>query len=433
MGRRGGVTVVSRSASCAIAVLFCMAACGGSDTDGGVRRPGFGNPSGTSGAGGFGAGGALGGAGFGNPNGQPNGQAGTGVQNPPLGGSGGEQCAEAMVNTSTSTPTILFVVDGSGSMCEQFGGSTRWQALRSALLDQAQGLVYRMQSQVVFGAMLYDGTIDLLLAATSLGGSPTPACSGMYTEMKATGECPGLIQVAPALDNAAAIDMAFPATELGGSTPTDRAMKSAVDLMLGMRSTNPDVVNNPLYIILATDGQPNDICTGGVSAGGDGSAQKAGVITEVDRAAAADITTFVISLAGNDANLQAHLEEVADHGDPTNPDAHTFSPTSPEDLANTLAVLVGGAIGCEVVLNGMVTVGQECRGFVELNGGNLPCCQNTGGAWTCGGAPAPGEPNGWRLKDERTVELIGSQCLDFLQAPEASLRASFPCDVFSPD
>jgi hypothetical protein len=42
-------------------------------------------------------------------------------------------------------PTIMFVIDVSGSMCAPFGNSTRWQALRTALLDPMRGLIYRPQ------------------------------------------------------------------------------------------------------------------------------------------------------------------------------------------------------------------------------------------------------------------------------------------------
>lgn len=426
----GRCMVAARMAGC-MALAFYIASCSG---DSAGMRDVFGNPSPSSGAGTGGGNGSAGIGNVGNPFGPRPGTAGTTSGGSGSGSSAGsgsdEECATATVHTSIATPVILFVVDGSGSMCETFGSSTRWQALRTALLDPTNGLVYRLQSQVVFGTMIYDGTIDLAVAVTAQNGSPAPMCSGMYTAMKMAGECPQLIQVTPALDNAAALDAAFPATELGGSTPTHKAMKSAVDLMLPMISTNPDVVNSPLYIILATDGAPNDICVGGV--GGDSSVQQQAVIAEVDRAAAANITTFVISLAGSDQALQSHLEVVADHGQPMNVDAKAFSPMAPEELANTLTLLIGGAIGCEVQLNGTVTAGRECLGTVQMNGNPLPCCREDAGSWMCNNA-AVAEASGWRLKDERTVELVGAECVSFLTATEASLEARFPCDVFSPD
>jgi hypothetical protein len=365
--------------------------------------------------------GAQGGtSGFGNPAGQGaiGGASGVGVSGGTSGTSG--MCAEARIHVSRNTPQIMFVIDGSGSMCENFGGMTRWTSLRTALMAADTGLIPRLQATAEFGLLVYDGTIDAFLAVTAIGGSPSPACAGMYLEQKAMGECPGLVPVPIAINNAPAIDMAYPMTELGGSTPTDKAMMRAVDDLIAIRPTNPDELRKPQYIILATDGQPNDICVGGV--GGDGNAQKMGVIAQVDRASMEGIKTFVVSLAGGDMGLQAHLDEVARHGDPMNPMARTYSPETPEELVTQLATLVGGAVGCDVMLNGTVMAGLECRGTVTMNGIEIPCCE--GG--NCAGTP----PSGWRLKDASTIELVGNNCIDFLTAQSATLNAGFPCGVF---
>ena len=351
-------------------------------------------------------------------------------------GGGDMECASALVQVHKTMPSIVFVIDGSGSMCINFGGSTRWQALRTALLDPMKGLVYRLQNAVSFGATLYDGTIDLGLALTGVGtsGGGTSACELAHATMKAMGDCPGLVEVMPPkINNAMAIDMAYPATELGGSTPTDKAMKHVMDALIASRMPQaPDQqAQNPVYVILATDGAPNDICVNG--AGGDGSAQRAGVIAAVDQGAAAGITTWVISMAGNDAALQTHLDEVAKHGDPKNTMAHTFSPMNPDDLVNTLAKLLGGAVGCHIMLSGKVTVGLECMGTVDQNGLKLPCCQQAAsGAWTCDKMPAA-TPNGWRLSDDHSIELLGDSCTKFLLGSgDVLLHATFPCAVFVP-
>jgi hypothetical protein len=407
------------------------AGCSGDKPDGGGRPTGLGSGSGgrPAGAGnGSGTGGSSGGM-FGMQPGTINGGAGTAM----MPGAGADACAMANVHTNRTTPIITFVIDGSGSMCADFGGGmTRWQSLRTALLDPTNGLIYKLQASVYFGMLIYDGTIDFAALTMATEQSPSPACSGMYLDMKAEGDCPQLIGVPNNLNNAMALDMAFPQTELGGSTPTDKAMTAAVDIMLMNNMNNPDAVALPQYIILATDGQPNDICVGGL--GGDGSAQRAGVIAQVDRAAQANIKTFVISTAGGDANLEAHLDEVAKHGDPTNPNAHSFSPMNPDELVNTLAALLGGAIGCDIVLEGKVTKGGECRGFVEWNGNKLPCCQQSDATmnWTCNDMPA-NPADGWFLKDESTVELVGTTCTNFLITNDVLVRAGFPCDVFVPE
>lgn len=298
-----------------------------------------------------------------------------------------------------------------------------------------RGLIYRLQNSVSFGTTVYDGTIDLTLALTQTGGggsSQNPMCALNYASMKDVGGCPQLVEVLPPKsNNAVAIDAIYPKTELGGSTPTDKALSHVMDGLLAMvQQQGPDQkAVSPVYVILATDGAPNDICVGGV--GGDGSAQRQGVITAVDRGAAAGIKTWVVSLAGGDAVLQAHLDEVAKHGDPTNASARTFSPMNPDDLIMTLARLLGGAIGCHINLSGTVVVGQECSGAVQYNGKQLSCCEQAGAGWNCDQQTAP-MPNGWRLSDDHSIELVGDACTSFLLGADELLEATFPCEVFRP-
>ena len=81
-----------------------------------------------------------------------------------------------------------------------------------------------------------------------------------------------------------------------------------------------------------------------------------------------------------------------------------------------------------------MTKGGECRGFVEWNGNKLPCCQQSDATmnWSCNDMLA-NPADGWFLKDESTIELVGQTCTNFLVATEVSLRAGFPCDVFVPE
>ena len=115
------------------------------------------------------------------------------------------------------------------------------------------------------------------------------------------------------------------------------------------------------------------------------------------------------------------------------PAAHTFSPNSPDELVQTLAQLLGGAVGCNIALNGKVTVGQECLGTVQQNGAVLPCCQaDATGAWKCANASTT-TPNGWRLTDPGALELVGDACTQFLLGSADLVSAEFPCEVFSPN
>jgi Mg-chelatase subunit ChlD len=251
--------------------------------------------------------------------------------------------AAVSVDSSCSNPTVLFVVDGSGSMSEGFGGPSRWQALRAALLDPTMGFVSRFQDKASFGLMIYDGTIDsgTSTSSTAAAGAMCPSAMSSMTDAM----CPRLVNVPPMFSNLQAIDAMYPAKELGGSTPTDKALAAAVEQVITL-TAGKDPVQNPGFIILATDGEPNDLCFGGK--GGDGSLQRKCVVSAVDRAAAAQIRTFVISLAGMNKTLQMHLEEVAKHGDPTNAMAHPYSPMNPDELVMALKAVLTPALGCEL-------------------------------------------------------------------------------------
>ncbi|HTU61563.1 MAG TPA: VWA domain-containing protein, partial [Polyangiales bacterium] len=166
----------------------------------------------------------------------------------------GKVCASATVQTVKAPPTVYFVIDGSGSMCADFGGTTRWQALRNVLLEPNNGLLYRLQGSVQFGVTLYDGTVNsaLSMLALATGGSGTPPCAVAASRGKMFGECPGLVESPPpTLNNAMAIDMAYPQRELGGSTPTDRALGPVMDRlipMVGMQSPDGKPVGD-IYVI----------------------------------------------------------------------------------------------------------------------------------------------------------------------------------------
>lgn len=307
-------------------------------------------------------------------------------------------CAEGDANTSPVTPTVWLVLDGSGSMHEDFGGQSRWDALRAALMDPG-GVVETLQHSVRFGMVLYSGNQDDSIA---MGG-----------------ECYQLVTVQPALDNYQMLSAQYPAVELGGWTPTDRALDQVVTTLPVTNSQQVlDAKPDPIYVILATDGAPNDHCSqdGSLTRGAGSSqfdpatAQK--VLDVVGKGVQMGMQMFVISLAGDDQQLAMHLQQVADLGGTGQP---PFTPSNKDDLVATLQKIIGNAT-CQVRLNGSVVAGKECSGEVMLNGTTLACDQ----------------ADGWKLADESTVQLTGMACDSFLQT-QSQVHATFPCDAFSPD
>jgi hypothetical protein len=73
--------------------------------------------------------------------------------------------------------------------------------------------------------------------------------------------------------------------------------------------------------------------------------------------------------------------------------------------------IIGVVRSCTLTLSANVQGGYECSGDVRLNGTPLVC----------------NDANGYRLSDSTTLELLGTACQTFLDSPQATLDATFPC------
>jgi hypothetical protein len=200
---------------------------------------------------------------------------------------------------------------------------------------------------------------------------------------------------------------------LGGSTPTDKAIEAVIAHLPDNGNAQVlDGRSNPTIVVLATDGAPNDLCGGGGIFGGLGNDVRPNVIAAVNKLAAAEIKTYVISLAGGDAMLTQHLTDVATAGKTGLP---PFIPMNKDQLVQTFRDIIGPGAACDVVLNGKVKMGSECKGKILINGKELPC----------------NDPNGWKMKDASTVSIQGSACEQYKADRQSFLQADFPCDLIS--
>jgi hypothetical protein len=291
----------------------------------------------------------------------------------------GASCVDGVAIVTRVIPTVWLVVDGSSSMESEFAAAeTRWSALRSTLMD-ATGIVATLQRLVRFGLVIYSGG-------------------------DRASQCVKLITVDPALNNFAAIDAMYPMASVDQGTPTDKALDYVFTNFAMLDRPLPDMLANPVYVILATDGAPNDPC---------GSSQvEQRVVDLTADATEAGANVYVISLAGSDASLQSHLNDVADV---TASKRRPFVPAKKKQLIDALnSVVTDGT--CQVILNGKVRAGEECNGRVSLGGQPLACDSD----------------DGWRLTSPNTLQLMGTACSTFLSKP-TQLQANFPCEVFIPD
>lgn len=319
-------------------------------------------------------------------------------------------CAGANVQASRVKPTVLFVVDRSGSMEEEYPGSTnRWQAIYDALMDSEDGVIPKLQSVVYFGMVLFDGPMEgMAIEITNavfcmIPGMPCDTSDGGQTNEEMG--CPRLVVVDPALENFSAIEASYQPSGPGGSTPTALSLEAAYDLI---NAADQDILDHEVHgqpiVILCTDGLPNG-CADTLNV-----PDQQGPIDQLTAAAQKGIKTYVVGVAADD-EAQAYLDKLAQYGDTGQP---AFSPATKHDLVVALSQIVGGAVGCNVVLNGAVVPGIECEGTVMLNGELLEC----------------NGPDGWRLVNESEIELQGSACQKFIDDPAVIISASFPCEAF---
>src|SRR5262245_45798266 len=223
-----------------VGLAAALIACGGADTSS-DRPANQGSSQRLGGRGGGGAGGSVSSSGmnWGEPV-QPTAMAGR-----PMMTMDPKKCTSVTLNASRITPTVMLLVDGSGSMQDNFyppdSMTTRWSAVRTALIDMTMGVVPQLQGLVKFGLAVY-GT-----------GPFDPFAQGP------SASCPLPVPVIqPALTNYPMIMNGIGVTPPGMFTPTGLALNAIVDMLPPGMSLDPDVVPEPQIIVLATDGNPND-------------------------------------------------------------------------------------------------------------------------------------------------------------------------------
>jgi hypothetical protein len=292
----------------------------------------------------------------------------------------GEVCASLHAAFDPIVPTVMLVVDRSGSMKLDYGGVSRWDALYSTLMAPGTGAVAQLADKVRFGLLLYSGH----------DGNPS-------------GACPTLRDVGPALDNYAAIDAVYGPSVPGTGTPTGAAMRAAAPALAAV--TEP----GPKLLILATDGEPDNCAEPSQDSS---PAARGEVIAAVQAAHGDDMKTYVIGV-GADVS-ESHLQEVANAGRglPTGgPDNATYYRAL--DTASLVAAfdeIISGARGCVFELDGRID-GDVVEATVTLDGQVLD------------------RGTDWQIRDGNSIELLGAACESVLAGGSHVVEATFVCDI----
>jgi von Willebrand factor type A domain len=286
-------------------------------------------------------------------------------------------CADVVVGTSAVTPNVIVIIDQSSSMNEALGDTTRWNALRDALLAEG-GIFEEFQSTVAFGVALYS------------------ARAGEAT-------CPLVTEVDVALNNLDAIRGVYGSAEPIADTPTGDSIDVVLESVRAEGLLEPDYPN-PTIFILATDGEP-DRCEELNPQRGQEEA-----VASVERAYEAGVRTYVIAVADEADISEQHLQDMANAG-VNGSDAPSYRVNDDQGLRDTLRQLVNREVSCKLTLDGSLDPADACMGMVTLNGSALEC----------NGA------DGFSVTGGSELTLAGDAC-DNLKAGGV-LQASFPCDV----
>jgi len=206
--------------------------------------------------------------------------------------------------------------------------------------------------------------------------------------------------------NATAITTSLTGNQFNGQTgtPTRRAVQGAVSYLTGLADQNPK------FLLLATDGQPN--CATANSLNTDDSA---GTQQAVADALAAGIPTFVVGIGNTGA--AATLDQVAIAGGRPQTGGTTsyYQVNDAAALGSALGTIVGQAASC------------------SFNIGPAPDGTTATGLGVFGdGAKIPMDPaNGWSFKDTgmTTIILNGSICDQVMAGTVHDVTVAFVCMV----
>lgn len=297
-------------------------------------------------------------------------------------GMGPDACADVNVKFEKQIPTVMLLIDQSGSMTAAFGNGDRWNVLYDTLMNANTGIVKTLQNDVRFGLALY----------TSNGGN-------------AGGTCPMLTKVPLAFANYSAIDIVYKPQLPQGDTPTGESISAVTKDLVAYNEMGPK------FIVLATDGEPDTCAVPNPQQGQPES------IKAAQDAYAAGVKTFVISVGSEVSD--GHLQDVANAGAGLpigGADKATFyKALDPQALVMAFDTIINGVRSCTLKLNGTVDASGAAAGKVSLDGMLL----------------GYNDPNGWQLTAPDEIELLGTAC-QTIKAGDHSISVEFPCGIVVP-
>jgi hypothetical protein len=366
-------------------------------------------------------------AGAGGDNGGSGGSSGSGTGNTGnilinMGGDNGSAgdmgqgggCGESPFEADPVLVDILLVIDKSLSMDALLGGSSRWDAMKTAI----NSAVSNSGESISYGLLLY----------------PDNATCGV----------PAGPDVAIASDSATDIADALDAADPDGATPTASALAAALDYYTEGDGADLEGLK---YVLLATDGGPNcnqDGDTCGIAqctfnieeafnpgvyeacntetncCDGDETQclDDADTVAAIAALEAAGVTTIVVGIPGTEAYASL-LDDMAEAGGSPNPDAppsyYAVEDGDAGGLSEVLESITMNLIrDCEFQLASDPPDPDEIN--VKVDGETVPYDEEGMEGWT------------WdESTDPDTVVLVGDACTQVKEQGAESVEVTFGC------
>jgi hypothetical protein len=292
----------------------------------------------------------------------------------PGGGGPDEDCPSVRVELVDTVPSVMLLVDRSGTMDADFANTSRWWAVYDTLFDETAGVVKRLEQEVRFGMALYTAY---------------------------NGVCPIIEQMAPAMGNYQQLRGLYELYEPVDETPTAVSIDAMVTTLNGIQETGPKI------IVVATDGEP-DTCA---VPDPDGLPEaRSAAVGAAQRAHEAGIDLYIISVG--DQIAQSHLQDMANAGVGKSvggtDNAPYYQAFNADALVGAFDSIIGGVRSCSFGIEGQVDPDQAEYGTVTLDGREL----------TFG--------TEWQLSDQSTLELLGEACAAVM-AGDHTVEAEFTC------
>lgn len=300
-------------------------------------------------------------------------------------------CVDIRKSYASVPPAVMLLIDRSTSMGFDFGGDSRWNVLREAILEPERGLLASLDQRARVGLMLYTGQ----------DGFEGPL------------GCPVITEVATEFGNIDRVRDAYLAAEpaLRGDTPTGESIERAA-LELGRLEASA-----PKYILLATDGEP-DTCAQPKPSEGMPQA-----LAAAQGAFAQGIRVYTVGVSegiGADrvqqmANAGAGKEPELVYGRDVDAEQPLFANSDPRRLAAQLAGIIGDVRSCTIELGTPIDGEGSLQGRLILDGRVL---ENDA-------------RDGWTFVDDDTLSIRGAAC-DTILGDGQLLEVRFPCEADAP-